>query len=274
MRIVDCLTNAHNLALVALAALICVLGSWITVSLLKRVRSTRSGTRAAWAFLGAVAGGATVWCTHFVAMIAYEPGIQVTYEPGLTGLSLFVAICGCGAAFLTASLRFNGSALVGGALFGLTVAGMHFIGMAAFAVDAVIQWSSAYVAVAVAGSLLFGAASFKAEKLSTTARGSGLAVLLMVLGIVILHFTAMSAMTILPFAPVEGALTGDDARQAIAIGVAGVGLLVLGAGAASYVLDTQSRGQAEAVFSTSSKAASTAWLSSAMASSSAPTPPC
>lgn len=122
MRIVDCLTNAHNLALVALAALICVLGSWITVSLLKRVRSTRSGTRAAWAFLGAVAGGATVWCTHFVAMIAYEPGIQVTYEPGLTGLSLFVAICGCGAAFLTASLRFNGSALVGGALFGLTVA--------------------------------------------------------------------------------------------------------------------------------------------------------
>ena len=246
MRIVDCLTNAHNLALVALAALICVLGSWITVSLLKRVRSTRSGTRAAWAFLGAVAGGATVWCTHFVAMIAYEPGIQVTYEPGLTGLSLFVAICGCGAAFLTASLRFNGSALVGGALFGLTVAGMHFIGMAAFAVDAVIQWSSAYVAVAVAGSLLFGAASFKAEKLSTTARGSGLAVLLMVLGIVILHFTAMSAMTILPFAPVEGALTGDDARQAIAIGVAGVGLLVLGAGAASYVLDTQSRGQAEA----------------------------
>ena len=246
MRIVDCLTNAHNLALVALAALICVLGSWITVSLLKRVRSTRSGTRAAWAFLGAVAGGATVWCTHFVAMIAYEPGIQVTYEPGLTGLSLFVAICGCGAAFLTASLRFNGSALVGGALFGLTVAGMHFIGMAAFAVDAVIQWSSAYVAVAVAGSLLFGAASFKAEKLSTTARGSGLAVLLMVLGIVILHFTAMSAMTILPFAPVEGALTGDDARQAIAIGVAGVGLLVLGAGAASYVLDTLSRGQAEA----------------------------
>ena len=102
MRIVDCLTNAHNLALVALAALICVLGSWITVSLLKRVRSTRTGTRAAWVFLGSVAGGATVWCTHFVAMIAYEPGVYVTYEPGLTGLSLFVAILGSGAALLMA----------------------------------------------------------------------------------------------------------------------------------------------------------------------------
>ncbi|WP_312782573.1 EAL domain-containing protein [Brevundimonas sp.] len=245
MRIVDCLTNAHNLALVALAALICVLGSWITVSLLKRVRSTRTGTRAAWVFLGSVAGGATVWCTHFVAMIAYEPGVQVTYEPGLTGLSLFVAIAGSGVALMTGAQRFNGSALVGGALFGMTVAGMHFIGMAAFAVDAVIHWSSVYVAVAVAGSVLFGAAAFKAEKLSTTARGSGLAVLLMVLGIVVLHFTAMSAMTILPFAPQDGVLTGDDAHQAIAIGVAGVGLLVLGAGAASYVLDTQSRSQAE-----------------------------
>ena len=245
MRIVDCLTNAHNLALVALAALICVLGSWITVSLLKRVRSTRTGTRAAWVFLGSVAGGATVWCTHFVAMIAYEPGVQVTYEPGLTGLSLLVAICGSGAALLMASQRFKGAALAGGLLFGLTVAGMHFIGMAAFAVDAVIQWSGPYVAVAVAGSLLFGAAAFKVEKLSTTARGGGLAVLLLVLGIVVLHFTAMSAMTILPFAPQDGVLTGDDARAAIALGVAGVGLLVLGAGAASYVLDTQSRSQAE-----------------------------
>ena len=245
MRIVDCLTNAHNLALVALAALICVLGSWITVSLLKRVRSARTGARAAWVFLGAVAGGATVWCTHFVAMIAYEPGIQVAYEPDLTGLSLFVAICGSGAALLTASLRFRGSALAGGVLFGLTVAGMHFIGMAAFAVDAVIHWSGPYVVASVLGSVLFGAMAFKTEKLATTARGSGLAVLCMVLGIVILHFTAMSAMTILPFAPLDGVLTGEDAKHAIAIGVAGVGLLVLGAGAASYVLDNQSRSQAE-----------------------------
>ena len=245
MRIVDCLTNAHNLALVALAALVCVLGSWITVSLLKRVRSTRTKTRAAWVFLGSVAGGATVWCTHFVAMIAYEPGVQVTYEPALTGLSLLIAITGSGAALMLASQRFKGSAVVGGLLFGLTVAGMHFVGMAAFAVDAVIQWSAAYVIASVIGSLLFGAAAFQAEKLSMTARNRWLAVALMVLGIVVLHFTAMAAMTILPFAPQDGVLTGDDARQAVAIGVAGVGLLVLGAGAASYALDTQSRNQAE-----------------------------
>ncbi|MBB4796363.1 diguanylate cyclase (GGDEF)-like protein [Brevundimonas bullata] len=245
MRLVDCLTNAHNLALVALAALVCVLGSWITISLLKRVRSTRAGARAAWVFLGAVAGGATVWCTHFVAMIAYEPGLQVTYEPGLTGLSLLVAICGSGAAQLLAAQRFPGSGLVGGVLFGLSVAAMHFIGMAAFAIDAVIQWSAPYVVVALAGSVLFSALAFKADKIWPTAKGRWLAILFMVLGIVVLHFTAMSAMTILPFAPLGGALTGEDAKHVVALGVAGVGLLVLGAGAASYALDSQSRGQAE-----------------------------
>ncbi len=245
MRIVDCLATAHNLALVALAALVCVLGSWITISLLKRVRSTRAGARAAWIFLGAVAGGATVWCTHFVAMIAYEPGIAIAYEPGLTGLSLLVAILGSGAAQLLAAQRFPGSGLAGGLTFGASVAAMHFIGMGAFAVDAVIQWSVPYVVVAVVGSLLFGALAFKADKLWPTAKGRWLAVLFMVLGIVVLHFTAMSAMTILPFAPLDGALTGDDAKNILAIGVAGVGLLVLGAGAASYALDHQSRGQAE-----------------------------
>ncbi|MFE9084823.1 bifunctional diguanylate cyclase/phosphodiesterase [Brevundimonas sp. NPDC003935] len=245
MRIVDCLTTAHNLALVALAALVCVLGSWITISLLKRVRSTRAGARAAWVFLGAVAGGATVWCTHFVAMIAYEPGIAVAYEPGLTGLSLLVAICGSGAAQLLAAQRFPGSGLVGGVSFGLAVAAMHFIGMGAFAVDAVIQWSVPYVVVAVVGSVVFAALAFKADKLWPTVEGRWLAILFMVLGIVVLHFTAMSAMTILPFAPLDGALTGDDAKHVLAIGVAGVGLLVLGAGAASYALDSQSRGQAE-----------------------------
>lgn len=246
MRILDCLTGAHDLALVALAALICVLGSWITVSLLRRVRRAGTATRVAWTFLGAVAGGATVWCTHFVAMIAYEPGAQVTYEPALTGVSLFLAIIGCGAALLCAAQRFRGAAIAAGLMFGASVALMHFVGMAAFAVEAVIQWSAPYVILSIAGSLACGAAAFHLAGREKDALGRWLAVAAMVLGIVVLHFTAMSAMTIVPFAPLGDALTGDDTKLILAVGVAGVGLLMLGAGAASYALDNQSRHQAEA----------------------------
>jgi NO-binding membrane sensor protein with MHYT domain len=146
--------------LVALSALICLLGSWITTGLLRRVIEHRGSSRAAWIFLGAVTGGATIWCTHFVAMIAYRPGADVAYEPMLTGLSLAIAIAGCALALGTAAIRVRFAPLVGGVLFGASVASMHFVGMAAFAVEGVIHWSGAYVAASIIGSLALGGLAF------------------------------------------------------------------------------------------------------------------
>ena len=92
MRFFSCVTDDHNLWLVGLAAALCSLGSLITMRLFQRLRHAERGARAAWTFMAAIATGATIWCTHFVAMIAYEPGAAVTYEPVLTGASLAVAI--------------------------------------------------------------------------------------------------------------------------------------------------------------------------------------
>ena len=78
MRFLTCLTDDHNLWLVALAAGLCLIGSIITFRLYRRLRAAEKGTRLAWAFMGAVATGATIWCTHFVAMIAYEPGVTIS----------------------------------------------------------------------------------------------------------------------------------------------------------------------------------------------------
>nr|WP_313631868.1 EAL domain-containing protein [Brevundimonas naejangsanensis] len=194
---------------------------------------------ASWVFLGALAGGATIWCTHFVAMIAYRPGVDIAYEPLLTGVSLAIAIVGVGLALGGATIRGRLMPALGGAVFGLAVAAMHFVGMAAMAVEAVVHWSYAYVAVALIGSVVFGAAAFQfsARADDRLARPKGAAA--MVLGIVCLHFTAMAAMAVIPFAATDGVLTGQDAQHVLALGVAGVGLLVLGAGAASHFLDSQ-----------------------------------
>ena len=246
MRILDCIFNAHNLLLVVLAAVVCVLGSWITIRLLRRARAGDFKSRSAWILLGSVAGGATIWCTHFVAMIAYEPGAAVTYDPALTGLSLLVAILGSTTALIVAAQRFRGAAMLGGLLFGAAVSSMHFTGMSAFAVDAAVHWSEAYVWGSVIGSVVFGVLSFELAVRRDDRTGLALAVGAMVVGIVVLHFTAMSALTILPFAPLDGALTGDSAKAVLAIGVAGVAFLVLGTGAASHALDNQSRTKAGA----------------------------
>lgn len=243
MRILTCLTAEHHLGLVALAALICLLGSWITTGLLRQVTENDGLSRASWLFLGAVAGGATIWCTHFVAMIAYQPGVNTAYEPFLTGVSLVVAITGVGLALAIASMRRRFAAEAGGAVFGVAVAGMHFVGMAALSVDGVIHWSEPYLAASISGSVFFGVLAFRLAARGEDRFGRLKSGTAMVAGIVCLHFTAMAAMTIIPLSPLDGLITGDTGRHVLALGVAGVGLLVLGAGAASHALDREANAQ-------------------------------
>ena len=242
MRFFTCLTDDHNLWLVGLAAALCLIGSVITFRLFRRLRAAETGTRLAWSFMGAVATGATIWCTHFVAMIAYEPGATVSYEPLLTGLSLGVAMLGSGAALWVASRAMRGSAELGGVLFGLTVVAMHYTGMAGFATDAIIHWSATYVAASVAGAVVFGGLAFHLARRP----GKAAPVVLMVLGIVTLHFTGMTAMTVIPLAPLTDASVADSANVVLAFAVSAVGLMMLGTGIATYALDMQFRIQAKA----------------------------
>lgn len=104
---------------------------------------------------------------------------------------------GSGAALWVASRAMRGSAELGGVLFGLTVVAMHYTGMAGFATDAIIHWSMAYVAASVAGAVVFGGLAFHLAR-----RPGKLApIVLMVLGIVALHFTGMAAMTVIRWRP-------------------------------------------------------------------------
>jgi len=241
MRFALCLTQQHNLWLVGLAALFCLLGSYITIRLFDRLRSAEQSSLLAWVFMGAVASGATIWCTHFVAMIAYQPGLPVEYEPILTGVSLGVAIAGSALALWTASRSFRFAGAIGGAIFGLAVTAMHYTGMAAFAVQGVIQWSLPYVITSVVAAIGFGALAFDRGRARAQTGSIVPPVATMVLGIVVLHFTAMAAVTITPFAPRDGHLTTSGANLAMAFAVAGVGLLVLGTGLCSQALEAQTR---------------------------------
>ena len=60
----------------------------------ERARCTSGTQRIGWAFLTSVASGATIWCTHFVAMLAFRAGVPVTLDPVLTITSLVIAIVG------------------------------------------------------------------------------------------------------------------------------------------------------------------------------------
>ena len=95
-----------------------------------------------WVGLDAAAAGCGIWATHFIAMLAYDPGISTGYDPGLTTVSLIlaVAITGVGLSVaLSNSSRWSGP--IGGAVIGGGIAAMHFTGMLALEVPGHISWS-------------------------------------------------------------------------------------------------------------------------------------
>ncbi|MFC5344562.1 EAL domain-containing protein [Brevundimonas staleyi] len=243
MRVLDCLTQDHNLWLVGLAALICVAGSVVMSRLFARMRKGAASDRLPWIFLGAVAGGATIWCTHFVAMLAYTPGVEIAYAPLLTGVSLIVAMVGCGLAMTLGAMRKTWAPALGGATFGLGVAAMHYVGMAAFTAEAFVYWDTTYVAASVIAAVAGGAVAFSVGATNTLRPRPILTPLLLVLTIVSLHFTGMGAMTVLPLVPSDSAWTLTEAETLMALGVSVVGFLILGTAVASYALEEQSERQ-------------------------------
>ena len=47
-----------------------------------------------WIAIAGAAIGYGIWATHFIAMLAYEPGVSTGYGISLTALSLAVASAG------------------------------------------------------------------------------------------------------------------------------------------------------------------------------------
>ncbi|MGD9805232.1 MAG: EAL domain-containing protein [Hyphomicrobiaceae bacterium] len=205
----------------------------------------RAAASPAWIFLGAATVGATIWCTHFVAMLAYEPGMAVAYEPSMTGVSLLIAIAMSTLAWTVGTQRSRYAAPLGGCLLGLGIALMHYSGMAAVTVDALVEWHWPYVVASIFAAVAFStlALNISASDEHQTRRLHAMAALMA--GIAVMHFTAMGALEMIPLAPVGNEITLDVARHFLALAVAGVGSLVVGTGVATFMLDRQSQHQSE-----------------------------
>ena len=233
LQIVSCIAYAHDPRLVALAAVICLAGAWVTVELLRRARARRGLQQAGWTFLAAVAAGSAVWCTHFIAILGYDSPAPVVFDPILTFLSLVIVIVGATLAFVLAMSRTTLVVAIGGAVLGLSIAAMHYTGMMAYRVDGLIAWDWNYVVASVVLSVVLASAA-----LLSLGRVHGLVTLaLLVLATVSLHFTGMTAISVTPFA--TGAPLADPSvATAMAVAVAGVALLIVGTGVTSFLIDS------------------------------------
>jgi len=226
-RVFECIVGQHDLRLVLLAALVWVVGSIALFLLLERSTDCVEVRRRQWLAIAALAAGVGVWATHFIAMLAYDGPMPLSFDPSLTALSVMFAILFFWLAFLAAgrdfTLRGSGAA---GILASSGVAAMHFTGMAAIIAPAVVRydWSAvatAYILVAAAFAFAFAAFGRLQGQLRIL-----LPAALAVFGVVTLHFTAMSATVLMPD-PAHPLGPPTGIWLVVAIVAAALGLLAL-----------------------------------------------
>ena len=235
IKVLSCITGQHSIPLVLLAAAVCAFGSFTALSLLARARDGRAGA-IDWRWLAAASmvAGAAVWSTHFVAMLAYQQSLRLTYDIGLTTLSIVIAIVVTFVGF--AIVLYRKAPAVGGAVFGAAVGAMHFTGMLALKAQATRDWDYVYVAA----SLLIGA-SMGALAIHVFARGRGWRAVvngatLMCVAIAGLHFTAMSALTLTPD-PTKLPLGSVMPPQWLAVAIATVMFMIVILGLVAALTD-------------------------------------
>ncbi len=193
-RVIGCISEQHEPWLVVVAAILCAFGCFTTLSVLARARAGKNGrVDQRWLAVAATTGGASIWTTHFVAMLAYHPGFVVGYDVPLTFLSIAFAVSLTWMSFAVALQR---NALAGGVLFGVAVGATHYTGMRALSAPAQFHWDDRYVAASIVIGVLLGVAAMRMFTRRPGLPGRLTAGLLMTLAIAGLHFTAMSALTL------------------------------------------------------------------------------
>ncbi|WP_296746393.1 EAL domain-containing protein [Mesorhizobium sp.] len=231
LTVYNCIVHEHDLRLVALAALICGISSFSAVNLLRHVDQSTNRNRYAWLLIAATATGFGIWATHFIAMIAFTPGIPNAYDAELSALSLAASVILTAAGMWIATVRRGiDYTLVGGVVLGTGIATMHYTGMAAFEVQGRIIWNPLLVAVSLVAGLTLAALSMLVVLRRPSTLGTVAAAILLTLAICTLHFIAMAAVSIYPDSSIEiSQFTIEPTSQALAAAAASLIILVLSA---------------------------------------------
>jgi NO-binding membrane sensor protein with MHYT domain/methyl-accepting chemotaxis protein len=227
-RIFNCLTTEHDWRLVLIAAVVCFAASLAAISLFGRARATAGRARAGWIVAAGAATGCGIWATHFIAMLAYDPGVSIAYDIGLTALSLIAAaVVTAGGLAVAVYVPARWGAPLGGAIVGGGIACMHYTGMWAVELPGRVSWWPGLVAVSVALGILFGTFALFVAARRDTLRAMVIAAVLLTLAIVSHHFTAMAAVEIVPD-PTRVITAFSLSPGALAIAVASAAMAVLG----------------------------------------------
>ncbi|MCF4127486.1 MHYT domain-containing protein [Methylobacterium sp. SyP6R] len=233
--------GVHDPVLVGLSIAIAMLASFVALDLAGRMTAATGWARRAWLTVAALVLGGGVWSMHFVAMLAFRlPGLDITYDLGLTLLSLAlpVAVTAFGLAIAQRRKAGSGAIVAAGVVTGLGIASMHYTGMAAMRLPATLHYDPAWVAASV---LIAVGAATVAIRLALAESGLPLRVAAsgaMGLAIAGMHYAAMRGLHVSQSGGADHAGIGARVDQIrLAVGVTAVTFLVLTLALAAAAID-------------------------------------
>jgi len=184
-----------------LAYLASCVGCFAGLRCTARARASTGRARARWLTMGALAIGTTgIWVMHFIAMLGFTiSGQAIRYNVPITIVSMLLAVLVVGiGVFIVGFSRPGawGPLLAGGAIIGVGVATMHYMGMAAIRVPDALSYNPELVAASVLIAVIAGTAALWAALRLDSLWSAIAASLIMGIAVSSMHYTGMAALSV------------------------------------------------------------------------------
>nr|CRH06858.1 putative response regulator modulated histidine kinase with PAS sensor domain [Candidatus Magnetococcus massalia] len=200
--------GSYDPLLVTLSILISIFAAYTAFQLAGRLKEGALTRRhLIWRTAGAMALGMGIWAMHFVGMIAFQLPCRVEYNSWITFFSMFPGIFAAWYALgiLRSAKVTRQKVLLHGLIMGGGIGAMHYSGMAAMELDAVLRYEPLLfsLSIVVAALLAMGAlsANFMIQKYTDLGSGTTASLIsgaIMGCSISGMHYTAMEAAYFIP----------------------------------------------------------------------------
>ena len=193
------LHGSYDYRLVTLSVALAMFAAYVALDLAGRVTAARHWTRALWLAGGATSMGLGIWSMHYIGMLAFRLPVPVLYHYPTVLWSLLAAIAASAVALFTVSRERMSVAqeLLGSAVMGGGIAAMHYIGMAAMRLPAMMEygWNRVLLSVilAVGISLVALRLSFRIRQETKISWRKLASAVVMGSAIPLMHYTGMWA---------------------------------------------------------------------------------
>lgn len=194
--------GSYNYTLVLLSYLVACLGSYAFLQFATRIVELRQARRSSRLAVGAIAMGSGIWAMHFIGMLAHILPIPVSYDPGITALSIVPAILAAGIALhvVAQPVVTTPRLLIGGTLMGVGIGAMHYTGMSAIQLNALVRYDPALFAASIVVAVLLAILALQTREWISRRHLRRLGTMREVVGALILgfavtamHYTAMAS---------------------------------------------------------------------------------